>query len=357
MMSVFKREWQREDGSTAFCWYFHRTINGVRYRKALPTARTKTEAQEAERAELASIHKGTYGSARSMLLSDFIDRYYLPWARTNKRSVINDEAACKAIKRFFAKKSLGQVAPFLVEKFKRERKLTPVGEKKQRERAAASVNRELEILSKVFTMAEDNGMVASNPCRKVNKLRQDNRRTRYLTAEEERRLMSALTGRRAYLRPIVVLALNTGMRRGEILGLEWRNVDLTRGLIYVTNTKSGKDRVIPLNQAAQSALESVKQTGQRVFDVDWIKVAWMAALKDAKISDFRFHDLRHTAATRLADAGTDAFTIAAILGHSTIQMSARYTHATDERKRRALENMSRSQNPGHVPVTQLEAAS
>ena len=157
------------------------------------------------------------------------------------------------IKRFFAKKSLGQIAPFSIEKFKRERKLTPVGEKKPRERAAATVNREVEILSKVFTMAEDNDLVASNPCRKVNKLRQDNRRTRYLTADEEKRLMAALTGRRAYLKAIVVLAINTGMRRGEILGLEWKNVDLTRGLIYVTNTKSGKDRVIPLNQAARSA--------------------------------------------------------------------------------------------------------
>jgi len=147
------------------------------------------------------------------------------------------------------------------------------------------------------------------------------------------------------------------MRRGEILGLEWKNIDLTRGLIYVTNTKSDKDRVIPLNQAARSALESVKQAGQRVFDVDWIRMAWMAAVKDAKISDFRFHDLRHTAATRLADAGTDAFTIAAILGHSTIQMSARYNHATDERKRRAVERMCGSQNLGHNTVTQLEAAS
>ena len=96
--------------------------------------------------------------------------------------------------------------------------------------------------------------------------------------------------------------------------------------------------------------------GPRVFDLDWIKMAWTAALNDAEISDFRFHDLRHIAATRLADAGTDAFTIAAILGHSTIQMSARYTHATGERKRRAVENMSRSQNFGHIPVTQLEAA-
>jgi integrase len=80
------------------------------------------------------------------------------------------------------------------------------------------------------------------------------------------------------------------------------------------------------------------------------------ALRDAKSLDVRFHDLRHTAATRLADAGTDAFTIAAIPGHSTIQMSARYTHATDERKRRAVEKMCGSQNPGHNTVTQLEAA-
>ena len=91
--------------------------------------------------------------------------------------------------------------------------------------------------------------------------------------------------------------------------------------------------------------------------MDWIKVVWTAALSDAKINDFRFHNLRHTAATRLADAGTDAFTIAAILGHSTTQMSARYTHATDQRKREAVERMSGSRNPGHIPVTQLEAAS
>jgi integrase len=209
----------------------------------------------------------------------------------------------------------------------------------------------------VFSLAEDNALAGSNPCRKVKKLRQDNRRTRYLTAGEEKRLIAALTGRRAYLRPIVVLALNTGMRLGEILGLEWSNVDLNRRLIYVTNTKSGKDRVIPMNQAASSSLEHVQRAGKRVFNVDSIKVAWAAALRDAKIEDFRFHDLRHTAATRLADAGTDAFTIAAILGHGTIQMSARYTHATDERKRRAVERMSESQNLGHIPVTQIEAAS
>ena len=128
------------------------------------------------------------------------------------------------IKRFFEGKTLGQVAPFLVEKFKQERTLTPVAGKHPRERAAATVNREVEILSKAFSLAEDNGLVGSHPCRRVRKLRLDNLRTRYLTADEEKRLVTSLTGRRAYLRPIVVLALNTGMRRGEItrFGVEER---------------------------------------------------------------------------------------------------------------------------------------
>ena len=78
---------------------------------------------------------------------------------------------------------------------------------------------------------------------------------------------------------------------------------------------------------------------ERIFHVECIKVAWASALREAKIQGFRFHDLRHSAATRLADAGADAFTIAAILGHSTIQMSARYTHATDERKKRAIDGI------------------
>jgi integrase len=93
-----------------------------------------------------------------------------------------------------------------------------------------------------------------------------------------------------------------------------------------------------------------------VFDVDWIKVAWGAALSDAKIHDFRFHDLRHSAATRLAGAGTDAFTIAAILGHSTIQMSARYTHATTK----GNDVLLRECQGAKIPVTyrsQIEAAS
>lgn len=206
-------------------------------------------------------------------------------------------------------------------------------------------------LSKIFSMAQDAGLTADNPCRKVKKLRVDNRRERVLSLEEEARLLAVCTGPRAHLRPIIVLAVNTGMRRGDLLGLTWSRVDFERGLIFVPNHKAGDGRGhwLPMNPAVRSelvALSLQRRDDHRVFAVGDIKSAWKTAKRLAGIEGLRLHDLRHTAATRLADAGCDAFTIAAILGHSSIQMSARYTHASDERKRRALEAIvSKPENP------------
>ncbi len=162
--------------------------------------------------------------------------------------------------------------------------------------------------------------------------------------------MTALTARRAHLRPLILLAINTGMRRGELLSLAWRNVDFQRGVIHVTNTKTGRDRDVPMNSEVRSILLELqrqnedeafvfrnRKTGVNLTDV---KHGFNGACTDAGLDDFRFHDLRHTAGTRLADAGADAFTIAEILGHATLQMTKRYTHATDERKRQAVEALS-----------------
>lgn len=341
-MSVYKRGGR---------WWFTKTINGVRIRKPLPTARTKAMAEEAEREEINDLHRKRYGGAADQLVSDFIDQVYLPWARANKRNVANDENHCKVIKEWFKGKRFSQVSPLLVEKFKRERLATSVVRVKkvkgvevrtEKPRQPASVNRELEVLSKIFSMAADNNIIANNPCRKVKKFRQDNQRERYLLADEEKRLLDACTGPREYLRPIIILAVNTGMRRGDLLSLTWQQVDFERGLIFVPNRKAGEGRGhhLPMNSAVRAelvALSLKRRKGERIFGVVEIKRAWATACRLAGITGLRFHDLRHTAATRLADAGADAFTIAAILGHSSIQMSARYTHATDERKRRVLE--------------------
>jgi integrase len=198
------------------------------------------------------------------------------------------------------------------------------------------------VLSRIFTIAIDNGMNIQNPCRKVRLLRMDNQRNRYLSDEEETRLMATLVGRRAHLRPVVILAIHTGMRRGEILSLRWNQIDFERSLILVQRTKTDRDRIIPMNSTVRKTLDVIRQQaeGDQVFPINDVKRSFSYACVKAKIADFRFHELRHTAATRLADRGADAFQIAAILGHSSIQMTARYTHATSAGLRRAMESLA-----------------
>lgn len=139
------------------------------------------------------------------------------------------------------------------------------------------------------------------------------------------------------------------MRRGELFNLTWEKVDFARDVIYVINTKSGKDRVVPMNQIVRDELTKMKDqsTSESVFvshrtgiNLTETKKGFNAACSEAGIKNFRFHDLRHTAGTRLADAGVDAFTIKEILGHSSIQTSAIYVHATNEGKRRAVEALA-----------------
>ena len=329
-------------------WYYDFMIRRLRYRGAIPEAQNKWQAEKAEARIKIEVFDGKYGrTSGTELLSDFVDQTYLPWARLNKRRPANDELHCKVICEFFAGKTFAQISPLLIEKFKKERResITCRGGR----RRPASVNRELEVLSKIFSLAFDNGLVESNPCRKVRKLRQDNQRKRYLSPEEEARLMSALVGRRVHLRPLVLLAINTGMRRGELLNLAWRNVDFSRSLIYVTNTKTGHDRAVPMNSVVRDNLLALREesggfeyvftnlrTGSRLTDV---KKSFVAACREAQIEDFHFHDLRHTTGTRLADSGSDAFAIAEVLGHRDLQTTKRYTHATEARRRRAVENL------------------
>ena len=312
----------------------------------IENARTRKQAEQAEIVFRQKQFEAKFDTQKEEILPlpDFIDEHFLPWSRANKRSWYADEWRSKSLKTFFEGKRLDEVNPLLIESFKsKEREKISVRGTKQ---SPASVNRKLEPLSRILSMAVDYGMIQSNPCQLARKFQLNNRRERYLSVEEETRLMSMLFGKRAYLLPIVVLALNTGMRRGEILNLEWWQVDLNTNRLIVTKTKSGKPRHIPMNQSVREALLELKEKskGKHVFEsrkkpghpIQEPKKAFKAALKDAGIENFRFHDLRHAAGTRLAEAGVDAFTIKDILGHASIQTSAIYVHATDEGKRRAV---------------------
>lgn len=144
-----------------------------------------------------------------------------------------------------------------------------------------------------------------------------------------------------------MVALNTGMRRGEIFGLQWFDVNFGRALINVRNTKTGKDRLVPMNSVVRELLESLPKSSGHVFPsprtkerlVD-IKVSFEAALTAAKLSVFRFHDLRHTAATRPGSAGVDAFTLCSIFGWSDVRVAQRDPHALSKARHEAVEKLT-----------------
>jgi len=329
-------------------WHYDFQIKGVRYRGAIPEARTKAHAQQTEAALKVAVYEGRYG--KSEVPTDFVEftnQTYLPWAKANKKTFRDDVMHSKALCEAFKGKALNEISPMLIEAHKRNRLVTQT--KIGRKRQPATVNRELAVLSKIFSTALDYGLISHNPCQKIKRLRVENIRNRYVSVEEEEALLKACTGLREHLQELIIVAIQTGMRKGEILTLKWSDVDFERNLILINQSKSGKPRTVPMSSEVRQILKDKAQTCIWVFTHPYyperrlteFKRAWEATCQEAGIEDLHFHDLRHTAATRMAEAGTDAFTIAAILGHSTIQMSARYTHATDRGKRQAVENLGR----------------
>lgn len=340
-MPVYTRTYRLKNGEERTRRFIKFDFDGQTYYPKAKGARTLADYKRAEAEALNDIIAGKWGKHQKPKLADYIREQYLPWAKIHHKpsNYQSDRWRSDVLINSLGKLRLDELTPFRIEQFKRERMTNPT--RLGTTRAPASVNHEIALLSKILSLACDHGHLESNPCRKVKKLRLNNRRHRYLTESEEPRLLAACFGKRTHLAPLIRLALQTGMRRGELLKLTWRDVDLGRAVIHIRDPKNGRDRAVPMNDEARSVIEQLS-TGRpeaRLFPFDEIKRAWHTCCRIAGIEDLHFHDLRHTFATRLADAGADAFTIAALLGHTTIQMAARYTHATDQGKRSAVEKM------------------
>jgi integrase len=361
MMSVKKR------GNK---WHYDFMIDGVRYRGSIKTARTKAQAEQAELQIRLKVHEGLYGRPKgNITMKEYIEKRYVPWAKTNKRSWKIDMSRIKPILGFFGNKRLGEITPFLIEKFKTERKSSPVISKtKEKSRAIGSVNRELRLLSRIFKLAVDSSELAENPCRKVSILRGEQGRTRYLLPEEEERLMAVLDGQRSPLKDMVVLVINTGLRVSEVLNLKPEHVDFHRDVLYIKGTKTDEDRDVPLNNVSRELLATLVSKAKRQNDeylltnpktktkYTSVKTAWLKACKRAQITDLRFHDLRHTFGTRAADAGVSLNAIRDVMGHKSIAMTERYAHATNEGKRRAVEAIQLGSKTIVTNLSQLQIA-
>jgi len=215
----------------------------------------------------------------------------------------------------------------------------------------ATTNRYLAALSHGFTVAvREWGWLAENPVRKVRRLTEPRGRVRFLSDEERERLLTACRqssdGR---LYPLVVAALGTGARQGELLQLRWPDVDLARSVAIAHTTKNGSRRALPLSAAVRAVLADLGKVrtlssdlvfANRYGKAAFPRSAFLAALMTAEIEDFRFHDLRHSAASYLAMNGATLAEIAEVLGHKTLAMVRRYSHMTEGHVAGVVERMN-----------------
>ncbi len=236
-----------------------------------------------------------------------------------------------------------------VETFKLERLRQTTARGTQR--AIASVNRELEIMRAVMRYASRQGYIVRSPFETGAPLiskADETRRERVLTHAEETRLLTACTARRAHLRPLLVCAIDTGMRRGELLKLRWRDVDFAFREIIITalNSKTARARNVAMTWRVCDELHRLRAVAPPdesclVFGItDTVKRSFASACRAASITGFRFHDLRHTAITRMIQAGVAPMEVMKISGHTQMTTFTRYVNPHTDSRRRAADALA-----------------
>ena len=205
----------------------------------------------------------------------------------------------------------------------------------------ATINRYKAAVSVVFTYACRQYGLTTNPTKYISSLPENNERTRFLSEAERTRLFSSCRAShwdKLYL--LVLLAITTGARKGELTKLRWNDIDFDRRTAYVATTKNGQPKVLPLTDSVIKELQLFDTKDNSLIFASKVKeeVAycftkpWKKALEDAQIKDFRFHDLRHSCASYLAQSGASLLEIADVLGHKQISVTKRYAHLCIEHK-------------------------
>jgi len=323
-------------------WYIDYYAESRRYRECI--GRSKKLAEQVLHKREVEIAEGKFLDKKNKFkvkLEDFADEYIELYSRHNKKTWDKDAGRLIPLKRFFGGKYLFMITPHQVEEYKSKRIKGELRVFKGKIKPA-TVNRELALLKHMFTMAIRWGKAEVNPVKKVKLFRENNQRLRYLEKEEAERLVRNCKG---YLKRVVIIALNTGMRRGEILGLKWTDIDFRRGFMYLRDTKNGECREVPINDLVKQAL--IKQP--RRSDSPYVfynregkafqdlKKSFLVALRKSAIINFRFHDMRHTFASQLVMSGVDLNTVRELLGHKSIRMTIRYSHLSPAHKQRAVD--------------------
>lgn len=337
-MGLLKRLIKSKAGSKNAYWYIRYTVNGKErwesVGKAGEVTKAVAQARLEERKRQVRLGQLDMIGANIPTLVEFSGDY-IRHVRdvVQKRSWTRDIYGVRYFLKVFGNKKLSEITPKDIDGYKKSRLA---------EAKPATVNRELQILRHLFNLAYRwKKFFGRNPVSESGLLEVQNKVERIVTPEEEERLLSCSP---PHMRPILITAINTGMRKGEILSLTWNDVDLENKLITIRPdvSKSKKTRRIPLNSTLIKLLMELKSgstphvflnsEGNPYKRCDSIKGAFERACKKAELKGLRFHDLRHTFATRALEAGANVVAVSQILGHADLKTTMRYVHPDDSLK-------------------------
>lgn len=327
------------------------------------TFKRKTDAKAWAQSTEAAIRDGRYfpsNEAKRHTFADLVDRRTRDLEQTKPHAYAKQKQLLAWWKDELGDYTLSRITPALIAERRDKLLIENIGtDKEPVHRKPSTANRYLASLSKAFDIAvREWHWVRENPVRSVSKGQESPGIVRFLSNEERARLLKACAHAKAprWLHPLVLLALATGARRGELLGLKWADVDLGRSVITLHVTKNRDRRAIPIAGAALRVLQEWARVrsihDDRVFpgltpDKPLaIDAAWYDALDRSGIENFRFHDLRHSAASYLAMSGATAPEIAAVLGHRTLQMVKRYAHLGEQHTADVVARMTNKFLPG-----------
>ena len=310
-------------------YWFDYTFKGKRIRRSLGVTDRKS-AKELAAIYVEQIRKGELGviDDKPILFEDavkiYLEEYYKN--HVSPTTFKTEQRRANLLSNYFKGKFLHEITTKMVERYinMRLQYVKP-----------ATINREIAFLKGLYRKFNEWQYLKFNPMKEIRFLKEPPGRVRYLEEDELKRLFSALENFPLHFKAIVLLALYTGLRKGEILSLKWGDIDFNNEIITVTQTKNNERRVIPLNHQVIKILKKLPidlrsryvfvnpHTGKPFVDVNR---QWYKLLKIAGIEDFRFHDLRHTFASYLAMSGESPLVIKELLGHKSLAMTQKYSH-------------------------------
>ena len=350
---VFKDKYNRWFARTSY-----RDETG-KYHNVKKVAKSRSDAKEVLKQLLRELddHGGkSVESARMTFgeLADYYEKAYLiepQYVGDRKvaglRSCYDAKFRLEILREYFGKRKLREITHADIDKFRLVRLGKPTKHGKQR--SIATVNRDLGILRRVLNVALAQGWIHRSPFtmgKSLISVGDEKPRERILTREEEERLLAACVGWRAHLRPIIICALDTGMRRGELFKLKWADVDFDNKLITIRafNTKTMRQRQVGMTERLTHELAILYPQNPDpealLFGIGSTKGAWNKVRQQAGVMDLRFHDLRHTYATRLVSKHLPLSEVGRVLGHTQPTTTYRYVNANVETARRAADALN-----------------